>query len=69
MIPVLTPVQLRLVDERAPVPVEQLIGRAGAAVARHAIEVLGGVSKKAAKRFEKEFQALGGIPGQHSTED
>lgn len=42
MIPVLTPVQLRLVDERAPVPVEQLIDRAGAAVARHAIEVLGG---------------------------
>jgi glutamyl-tRNA synthetase len=36
---------------------------------RHAIEVLGGVSKKAAKRFEKEFQALGGIPGQHATED
>jgi glutamyl-tRNA synthetase len=25
---------------------------------RHAIDTLGGVSKKAAKRFEKEFQAL-----------
>jgi glutamyl-tRNA synthetase len=36
---------------------------------RHAIEVLGGVSKKAAKQFEKEFQALGGTPGQHATED
>jgi glutamyl-tRNA synthetase len=36
---------------------------------RHAIEVLGGVSKKAAKRFEKEFQALAGAPAQDSTED
>jgi glutamyl-tRNA synthetase len=36
---------------------------------RHAIEVLGGVSKKAAKRFEKEFQGLGGATGQDSTED
>jgi glutamyl-tRNA synthetase len=26
---------------------------------RHAIEVLGGVSKKAAKRLEKEYQSLG----------
>ena len=25
---------------------------------RHAIEVLGGVSKKAAKRLEKEYRAL-----------
>ncbi|MCB1698318.1 MAG: glutamate--tRNA ligase [Halioglobus sp.] len=36
---------------------------------RHAIEVLGGVSKKAAKRFEKEFQSLGAVPGQDATED
>ena len=26
---------------------------------RHAIEVLGGVSKKQAKRFEKEYRDLG----------
>jgi glutamyl-tRNA synthetase len=26
---------------------------------RHAIEVLGGVSKKAAKRLDKEYQSLG----------
>ena len=36
---------------------------------RHAIEVLGGVSRKAAKRFEKEFQALAGAPAQDSIED
>ncbi len=36
---------------------------------RHAIEVLGGVSKKAAKRLEKEFQGLQRSRGQESTED
>jgi glutamyl-tRNA synthetase len=36
---------------------------------RHAIEVLGGVSKKAAKRFEKEFQALNAGQGQDLTEE
>ncbi len=35
---------------------------------RHAIEVLGGVSKKAAKRLEKEFQGLSEVPGLGSTE-
>lgn len=36
---------------------------------RHAIEVLGGVSKKAAKRFEKEFQGLSNALAQDTTED
>lgn len=36
---------------------------------RHAIEVLGGVSKKAAKRLEKEFQALTSARTEQSTED
>jgi len=36
---------------------------------RHAIEVLGGVSKKAAKRLEKEFQALNSARTEQSTED
>lgn len=35
---------------------------------RHAIEVLGGVSKKAAKRFEKEYQALDSGPRNASEE-
>jgi glutamyl-tRNA synthetase len=36
---------------------------------RHAIDVLGGVSKKAAKRFEKEFQALNTGQEQDATEE
>jgi len=36
---------------------------------RHAIEVLGGVSKKVAKRFDKEFQALSRTDGQDTGED
>ena len=36
---------------------------------RHAIEVLGGVSKKAAKRLEKEFQALGASQAPDLAED
>jgi glutamyl-tRNA synthetase len=36
---------------------------------RHAIEVLGGVSKKAAKRLEKEFQALNTARAEQSSED
>lgn len=42
MAPVLTVAELRALDEHAPVPVEVLIDRAGRAVARTAIEVLGG---------------------------
>ncbi|MBW8825441.1 MAG: NAD(P)H-hydrate dehydratase [Acidobacteria bacterium] len=42
MIPVLTPDEVRAVDEAAPEPVAVLIGRAGAAVARSALELLGG---------------------------
>ena len=42
MIPVLTPEEMGAVDRAAPEPVEVLIGRAGAAVARAAIGLLGG---------------------------
>ncbi|MEA3019881.1 MAG: ADP-dependent NAD(P)H-hydrate dehydratase / NAD(P)H-hydrate epimerase, partial [Actinomycetota bacterium] len=42
MIPILTPEEMRAVDAAAPEPVEVLIGRAGAAVARAAIDMLDG---------------------------
>ena len=42
MIPVITPAQARAADAAAGVPVEVLIERAGAAVARVAVEMLGG---------------------------
>lgn len=42
MIPVLTPEEMAAVDAAAPEPVEVLIGRAGAAVAREALELLEG---------------------------
>jgi len=42
MEPIVTPEEMAAVDEAAPEPVEVLIGRAGAAVARHALDVLGG---------------------------
>lgn len=42
MLPVLTPAQMGAVDAAAPEPVYVLIGRAGAAVARHALALLGG---------------------------
>ena len=42
MIPVVTPEEMRAIDAAAPDPVEVLIERAGAAVARTAIEMLGG---------------------------
>lgn len=42
MIPVLTPVEMRAVDAAADVPVEVLVDRAGAAVARQALRMLGG---------------------------
>ncbi|MCA1841960.1 MAG: NAD(P)H-hydrate dehydratase [Actinobacteria bacterium] len=42
MIPVLTAAEMREVDVAAPEPVEALIERAGAAVARAALEMLGG---------------------------
>jgi ADP-dependent NAD(P)H-hydrate dehydratase / NAD(P)H-hydrate epimerase len=42
MVPVLTPEEMSAVDAAAPEPVDVLIGRAGAAVARHAVEMLGG---------------------------
>lgn len=43
MTPVLTPEEMAAVDAAAPEPVEVLIGRAGAAVARHALDLLGGI--------------------------
>lgn len=43
MIPVVAPAEMRLIDEAAAEPVEELIERAGAAVARVAVEMLGGV--------------------------
>ena len=42
MIPVVTPSEMNAIDAAAPEPVEVLIARAGAAVARHAVDLLGG---------------------------
>ena len=42
MLPVLTPAEVKAVDEAAPEPVEVLIDRAGAALAREALGLLGG---------------------------
>ena len=42
MLPVLMPDEMAAVDAAAPDPVEVLIGRAGAAVARQAVDMLGG---------------------------
>ena len=42
MIPVVTPEEMRAIDAAAPEPVHELIRRAGAAVARSAIDLLGG---------------------------
>ena len=42
MIPILTPDEMAAVDAAAPEPVERLIDRAGAAVAHHALDLLGG---------------------------
>ena len=42
MIAVVTPEEMAAIDRAAPEPVEVLIGRAGAAVARAALEMLGG---------------------------
>ncbi len=42
MQPILTPVEMAAVDAAAPEPVEELIDRAGRAVARAALEMLGG---------------------------
>ena len=42
MVPIVTPVEMAAVDEAAPEPVEVLIDRAGAALTRTALEVLGG---------------------------
>jgi hydroxyethylthiazole kinase-like uncharacterized protein yjeF len=42
MLPVLTPAEMGAVDHAAPEPVEVLIGRAGKATARQAVDLLGG---------------------------
>lgn len=42
MLPVVTPDEMAAIDRRAPEPVEVLIGRAGRAVARAAVELMGG---------------------------
>jgi NAD(P)H-hydrate epimerase len=42
MLPVLTPLEMRAVDEGAVEPTDVLIGRAAAAVARQAVDLLGG---------------------------
>ncbi|MGH9279138.1 MAG: NAD(P)H-hydrate epimerase, partial [Acidimicrobiales bacterium] len=42
MIPVVTPAEMKAIDEAAAEPVEVLIDRAGAAVARAALQLLGG---------------------------
>ena len=43
MIPVVTPEEMKAVDEAAPEPTEVLVHRAGAAVARTAVDMMGGV--------------------------
>jgi NAD(P)H-hydrate epimerase len=40
--PIVTPEEMAEIDRAAPEPVEVLIGRAGAAVARHAVRMMGG---------------------------
>ncbi len=42
MIPVVTPVEMAEIDAASPEPVDVLVGRAGAAVARAVLEELGG---------------------------
>jgi NAD(P)H-hydrate epimerase len=42
MIPIVTPEEMAAIDRESPEPVETLIGRAGAAVARQALTMLGG---------------------------
>src|SRR3954451_2141692 len=42
MIPILTPEEMRAVDAEAPEPLEVLVARAGAAVARAAVDLLDG---------------------------
>src|SRR5688572_12799502 len=42
MLPVLTPQEMSDVDAAAPEPVDELIRRAGAAVAREAVDMMGG---------------------------
>jgi ADP-dependent NAD(P)H-hydrate dehydratase / NAD(P)H-hydrate epimerase len=42
MQPIVTPEEMAAVDRDAPEPVEVLIGRAGSAVMRHAIRMMGG---------------------------
>ncbi len=46
MLPIVTPEEMAAVDRAAPESVDVLIGRAGAAVARHAISMLGGTYGK-----------------------
>jgi NAD(P)H-hydrate epimerase len=43
LVPIVTPEEMNAIDRAAPEPVEELINRAGGAVARAAIELLGGV--------------------------
>jgi NAD(P)H-hydrate epimerase len=42
VIPIVTPEEMATIDREAPEPVETLIGRAGSAVARYALRMLGG---------------------------
>jgi len=42
LVPIVTPAEMNDVDREAPEPVEELIARAGSALARHAIRMLGG---------------------------
>jgi len=42
LVPIVTPAEMRSIDEEAPEPVGELIARAGSALARHAISMLGG---------------------------
>ena len=42
LVPIVTPAEMNVIDHDAPEPVEELIARAGSALARHAIRMLGG---------------------------
>ena len=69
MIPVVTPEEMRAIDAAAPEPVDVLIERAGAALARAAVRMLGGTYGRrvvvvAGQGQQRRRRAIGGpAPG------
>ena len=54
--PIVTPEEMAAIDRDAPEPVEVLIERAGAAVARHAIRMMGGTLRPSGRRRRRQGQ-------------